>query len=451
MAAPPPDDARRLAWHVLNAVDAGAFSDAALGERLRAARLAPRDRALATQLVYGTLAWQGLLDRAIAERGRDPARLDAPVRTLLRLAIFQLTRLDRVPEFAAVDTAVELAKEVKRGAAAGLVNALLRRFLRDGKEITVPERAADLVAHLAVAYSHPPWLVRQWIDELGAADTEALLEANNAPAPTVVRVNRRRTDPDTALRALAAEGIAVRPGAFAAEALVIEPGGDPSALPGFRDGWWTPQGEASQLVVSLLDPPAGGCVVDACAAPGGKTTAAAERSGDQGLVVALDRHLSGIQHLRREAARLGLLTVRAAQADATALPLGAGWMADAVLVDAPCSGLGTLRQHPEIRWRRRAADLPALAALQARLLAAAAPHVRPGGALVYATCTITAVENAAVLDAFLASHPEFILDDPRPHLPAAAGPLIDSRGFLRTFPHRHGLDGFFAARLGRSR
>jgi 16S rRNA (cytosine967-C5)-methyltransferase len=442
----PPADARRLAWQVLNAVESGGFADAALGERLRGAKLASRDRALATQLVYGTLAWQGLLDRAIAQYGRDPRRLDPPVRTLLRLALFQLVCLDRVPEFAAVDTAVELAKEVKRGAAAGLVNAVLRRFLREGREIHVPARDADLEGHLAAHYSHPRWLVARWLAELGPTDTEALLAANNAPAPTVVRVNSSRIERSALARAFEEEGIASRPGAFAPDALVVEPGGDPAGLPGFRDGQFTLQGEASQLVVALLDPPSGGRVLDTCAAPGGKTTGAAERVGG-GVVVAMDRHRPGVQQLRREAVRLGLRNILALQSDATVLPLRSSWSADAVLVDAPCSGLGTLRQHPEIRWRRRPDDLGSLAALQVRLLAAAAPHVRPGGALVYSTCTISTVENEAVVEQFLASSAPFDIDDPRPHLPSAAQVLVDGHGFLRTFPHRHGLDGFFAARM----
>src|SRR5215468_9883593 len=262
---PATTDARRLAWHVLTAVEHGAFADAALGERLRTAALEPRDRSLATQLVYGTLAWQGLLDRAAAQAGRDPQDLDAPVRTLLRLALFQLVRLERVPHFAAVDTAVELAKEFKRGAASGLVNAVLRRFLRQGSRIDVAPREADLAGHLAAALSHPRWLVERWLAELGAAETEALLTANNTAAPTVARVNRRRADAAHIAAALEASGTAARPARYAADALILDPSGDPSRLPGFRDGWFSLQGEASQLVVAMLDPAPDARVLDVCA------------------------------------------------------------------------------------------------------------------------------------------------------------------------------------------
>jgi 16S rRNA (cytosine967-C5)-methyltransferase len=440
-------DARRVAWQVLNAVEDGAFADAALGAQLRAARLTPRDRGLATQLVYGTIAWQGLLDRAIAQGERDPQRLDVPIRTLLRLALFQLVRLDRVPEFAAVDTAVELAKEVKRGAASGLVNALLRGFLRHGKRVDLPSRDAGLAAHLAAAFSHPRWLVDRWLAELGAEETEALLAANNTAAPTAVRVNRRRAEPAQVIAAFAQHGAIARSSASVPDALLLEGGGDPPTLPGYREGWWALQGEASQLVAAMLGVGPGARVLDVCAAPGGKATAAAERSGDGGLVVAVDRHTAGLRVARRAALRLGLTNLVAVRADGAALPLDRAWTADAVLVDAPCSGLGTLRQHPEIRWRRRRGDIEKLALLQAQLLAAASAHVAPGGALVYATCTISAAENADLVSAFLAAHPRFAIDDPRRFLAPAAHAFVDARGFLQTFPHRHGLDGFFAARL----
>jgi 16S rRNA (cytosine967-C5)-methyltransferase len=451
LARPPSQtDARRLAWQVLTAVEHGAFADAALGERLRGAALTPRDRGLATQLVYGTLAWQGLLDCAIAQGGRDPQALDPPVRMLLRLALFQLVRLDRVPDFAAVDTAVELSKDVKRGAASGLVNALLRRFVRDGKRIVLPPRQEDLAGHLAAAYSHPRWLVEHWLDELGAVAAEALLAANNTSAPTVVRVSSQCGDMSRLVTAFAARGICARPAVYAPRALVVESLGDPSELPGYDEGWFALQGEASQLVVCMLGAAPGARVLDVCAAPGGKTLAIADVVGASGLVVAIDRQRGGLQRARREAERLALRNLACVQADAGVAPLAPAWTADAVLVDAPCSGLGTLRQHPEIRWRRTAHDLDDLAVRQLRLLAAAAAQVRPGGVLVYATCTISAAENTAVVAQFLAAHCEFAVDDPRPHLPPAAHTLVDHHGALQTFPHRHGLDGFYAVRLKRS-
>lgn len=447
MHRPPQGEPRRLAWRVLNAVEGGAFADAALGTTLRGAHLEPRDRALATQLVYGTLAWQGLLDHVLTQLGRAPRRLDVEVRTLLRLALFQLIRLDRVPAFAAVDTAVELAKTLKGGAPSGLVNALLRRFLREGRPLALPPES-DRARHLALATSHPQWLVERWLAELGTDDAAALLASDNQPAPTTLRALPGRVPRATVIAALADADVAARPTRWAADGIVLESPVDPTGLPGWRDGWFTVQGEASQLVAAMLGVAPGARVLDVCAAPGGKALAAAGVAGPAGLVLATDPYRPGLVRLGEEAARLGLRVLRV-RAAATQLPLTATTGFDAVLVDAPCSGLGTLRQHPEIRWRRQAGDVATLAVLQRRLLAAAAAHVRPGGVLLYATCTITRDENDAVVDAFLAAHADFATDDPRPVLPAAAGELVDARGALRTFPHRHGLDGFFALRMVR--
>ncbi|MEO8604489.1 MAG: 16S rRNA (cytosine(967)-C(5))-methyltransferase RsmB [bacterium] len=446
MAASPPDP-RRLAWQVLLAVEDGAFADAALGGALSGLRLETRDRALATQLVYGTLAWQGLLDHILKSLGRPPAKLDAPIRVVLRLALFQLVKLDRVPPFAAVDTSVELSKTVKGGVASGMVNALLRRFLREGKPLALPPQA-DRAAHLALTTSHPQWLVEHWRRELGDESTEALLVADNTAAPTVLRVNTARTSRERLLVALVDAGLAARPTPFAAHGVILEQAAELTQLLPWRDGWFTVQGEASQLVAALLGARPGTRVLDVCAAPGGKALAVAEAVGVTGRVVALDRAGAGLRNLRREAGRLGF-SLSPLQADATQLPLAPSQRFDAVLVDAPCTGLGTLRQHPEIRWRRTPRDVTELASLQRAILSSAAPFVRPGGGLVYATCTIVQAENDAVVDAFLAAHPDFAPEDAAPYLPSAAQTLVDARGALRTFPQRDGLDGFFAMRLKR--
>jgi 16S rRNA (cytosine967-C5)-methyltransferase len=325
-----------------------------------------------------------------------------------------------------------------------LVNALLRRFLREGRQLGLPPEEPR-AAHLALASSHPRWLVDQWVTELGEAEAAALLAADNQAAPTTLRVLASRVARETLIAALADAQVAARPAAYAADGVVLAAAVDPTTLPGFREGWFTVQGEASQLVAAMLGMGAGARVLDVCAAPGGKAVAAAGAVGSQGAVVAIDPYRGGLHRLRAEAARLGVRVARIC-ADGRALPLSPAARFDAVLVDAPCSGLGTLRQHPEIRWRRTAEDVATLATLQSELLAAAAPHVRPGGALVYATCTVSRRENDDVVAGFLATHDAFQLGDPRPYLPAAAGDLLDGQA-LRTFPHRHGLDGFFAVRL----
>lgn len=440
---------RRVAWEVLVAVESGGFADAELGRRLAVAALDRRDEALATRLVYGTLAWQGYLDHLIGQCGRPVARIDTPIRCLLRLAFYQLTKLDRVPAFAAVDTAVELSKDFKNGVATGFVNAVLRRFVRDRERLLLPAREADPAGYLSVMLSHPRWLVEMWIDEFGATDSEALLTADNEPAPTVLRVNRTRTDRASVLRAFEAAGVACRPARFSPDGVELLDGTTLASLPGYQDGWFCAQGEASQLVTALLGLVPGMRVLDACAAPGGKATHIAERMGGRGTVVAVDANLQGLTQLNDTAARLGLTCVKTVCADLfDAVREQPAF--DAILLDAPCSGLGTLRQHPEIRWRRSAASIVAAADLESRMLDALAGRLRAGGVLVYSTCTLTRRENDDVVNRFLAGHPDFRRGHAEPFLPAEAAALVDAAGILRTFPHRHGLDGFFAVRLERT-
>lgn len=440
-------NSRRVAWEVLNLVEDGAYADAELARRLGRSSLDTRDRALATRLVYGTLAWQAYLDHILAHLGRRAATLDAPVRTLLRMALLQLTKLSRIPEFAAVDTAVDLSKEFRRGTASGFVNALLRRFVRQGKSVPLPP-VSELVDHLSIKLSHPAWLVDRCLRELGQQDTEAFLAANNEAAPTVLRVNDSQTTRDAVLRELQEAGLAVRPTTIASGGVELESAADVSALPGYAAGRFALQGEASQLVSLLLGAKPGGAVLDVCAAPGGKTTQIAQIVGEKGTVVAVDGRTGGVAQVRRNASRLRLPRVLALVADSRALPLQASVSFDAVLVDAPCSGYGTLRQHPEIRWRRSARDVSQLAALQGQLLGAAARHVKRGGVIVYATCTVLREENEDVVTRFLAERNDFRFDI-APDLPEAMRRLLDPNGNLRTWPHRHGLDGFFAARLRR--
>ncbi len=442
-AAPTPHaparDARGVAHDVLLRVETtDAFADVLLARRLAA--LAPVDRALATELVYGALAWQGRLDHHLGQLVRGTvAALDPPVRVALRLGLYQLLFLDRVPAYAAVDASVRMAGGAGRGAA-GLVNAVLRRAAREGRHArALPDAAADPIERLAIEWSHPGWLVARLAREMDRAELPALLAAHNRRGPIAVRAQ-----PPGSREALAADlegdGVHVTASRWAPDGLVVPRGaGRLRELAEYAAGRLAFQGEASQLVCRLLGVASGDRVLDACAAPGGK---AAYLAALGGRVLALDPHPAGVGRIIGEAARLGLTTVEAAVADARRPPLHQPF--DAVLVDAPCSGLGTLRRHPELRWRRRSEDLPRLATLQGALLGGVAPLVRPGGILVYAVCSPMRAETDDVVAAFLTAHPRFVRE---PIGGLAPAEVLTSDGGLRTWPHRHDLDAFFAVRL----
>ena len=448
--------ARSVAFDTLRRVEEHeAHADAVLGTRLSRSRLGEADQALATRLVYGTLAWQGRLDWHLAHLCTSPPeRLDPWLRVILRLGLYQILFLDRVPAYAAVNTSADLAHRFKRGAATGLVNATLRRAAADPTALALPDPETDPVRAWAVRWSHPEWLVARWREELGEAGLESLLQADQEPAPTDLRVNTLRTDRMTLIETLHAAGLTgARTTAYSPVGIRLD-GPVQAASRAIPAGWSTIQSEASQLIAYLVAPRPAERILDACAAPGGKTTLLAALMQNCGEVLAVDVSERGLTQVRRRSEALGISIIRTRRIDARLLAKGPSGGAVAkpfhrVLVDAPCSGLGTLRSHPELRWRVQASDEHTLALLQGDILRSVATLCAPGGVLVYATCTINRTENDVVIQRFCTEHPGFQLEDPRPDLPASIRPLVDHNGFLRTFPHRHSIDGFFAARLRR--
>jgi 16S rRNA (cytosine967-C5)-methyltransferase len=311
-----------------------------------------------------------------------------------------------------------------------------------------PDEVADRAAaldYLSITLSHPRWLVSRWYDRYGFEDTERWLQFNNAQARLTLRANRSKITRDELTERLAQGGVRVTPGRFAPNALIVDAG---QPLRDVEDGWFVVQDEASQLVSLLVDPPAGARVLDCCASPGGKTTAVAAAMADAGLVVACDVRPKRIELLKRTVAASQSRAVQIVRADALR-PLPFSRAFHRVLLDAPCSGLGTLRRDPDIRWRRREEDLPALAAAQSQMLGHAAACVAPGGRLVYATCSSEPEENENVIDAFLATTRSFALADAR-GIAGVPPDIVDPRGCLRTLPHRHGLEAFFGAVLERT-
>jgi 16S rRNA (cytosine967-C5)-methyltransferase len=437
--------ARHTALQILLRVERdGAFADVLLGRQLHG--FAAADRRLITQLVLGTIAWQGRLDFELSRHSARPLSQLAPVAlAALRLGLFQVRILNRIPQHAAVDTAVSLTRELAGRGLAGFVNAVLRNAIRS--PITLPPRAAGETEYLAIAYSHPKWLVEKLIAWFGLQAAESLMAANNQPAPNALRLNLARGTVEDTVSLLARDGMTiVRRGRFPETVILDSAPVLDSAT--WRAGFFQIQAEASQLVARLLAPSAQAFVIDCAAAPGGKTTHLAQLIGAGGKVLALDLKFSGLMAIRSAAARLGYRNVLIARAD-TSLPLPVHpRSAQFVLLDAPCTGLGTLREHPEIRWRLSERDIQRMAALQKRMLGQAAAAVIEGGVLVYAVCSIAPQEGPEVIAAFLAENPDFELDRTPPAAEQFKG-FLDRDGCLRTRPDIDGLDGFFAARLSR--
>ena len=443
------DNPRRAAYDILLRVADGAFSDMVLDSTLSRSDFAPRDRRLVTELVYGILRLRGKLDFALTPFCDRPLeRLQPEVLWLLRLGAYQLLELDRIPPHAAVSTTVELARELRFDKATRLVNAVLRSLVRGRSAIVWPE-PRNIRPYLQQVCSLPAWLSKELMRGLPNVEAQAFGESLAAAPPLALRVNRLKQDPDIFLDALIRAGHEARPCRYAPEGVIVEKRGETS-LPGDAEGWYQVQDEASMLIAHLLDPEPGQRILDACAAPGSKTTHLAALTGNRAKILALDKYPSRVETLRRGVQRLGCQAIEAREWDLINPPdfLEPGSF-ERVLVDAPCSGLGVIRRNPEGRWNKTAANLRELAELQRRILDNVAPLVSSGGLLVYSLCTFSHCETDGVLDAFLAEHPEFRPEAPD-SLPEHWSGLFDERGTLHSYPHRHdGMDAFFAARLRR--
>jgi 16S rRNA (cytosine967-C5)-methyltransferase len=479
---------RELAFTALWRVAATrAYADIVLDALFNERRPERADKALASELTYGVLRWQLLLDHRLAELVDRPlAKVERKVLLALRLGAYQLLLLDRVADAVAVNDTVSLAPAKARG----FVNAVLRKLATTRHALPPLDAIADPIERLSIAESHPRWMAAEWSDRLGPEAAAALCRANNQRPGLTLRVNALRTGREALIRLLAKDGIAAEPGRFSPLAIVLAKSESPRNLPGYDDGLFAIQDEASQLVPFILAPRPGELILDACAAPGTKSLQLMQLMNTHGRVIALDLHPARLQRMAPEAQRLGLKNITRIAGDAT-MPItfteensddannekdrradpgadpgadrGAGAptrapllparfkdaLFDRILVDAPCSGLGAIRHRPEIKWTRTPEDVAAMASLQSAILANVAHYLKPGGILVYSTCTFTLAENEAVIQSFLASSP-FTQEDPAHDLPpplrSSLSPLIHSLT-LRTWPHLTGTDGFTVFRL----
>lgn len=450
MAAVQTRTARAVALEVLHRVEVGdAYSNVLLHRVLGREPLSDHDRALITELVLGTLRQRALVVHALgAHLSRPLEHLPALIRSVLLLGAYQLLFLRRMPRHVAVHESVELAKRVGHRGTAGLVNAVLRRIADEGMP---PLPGGDEPASVALRHSHPSWLAARWIGRWDLRFAEELMDGDNAVPPTSLRVNTLKTTLDSLRAALADAGVASEPSAIAPDGLRIAAGGYGERLPMYEAGLFHMQDEGSMLVAHAVAPQPGEVVIDACAAPGGKTGHLAQVMQDRGRVIAADVDPAKLQALSMQMSRLGVEIVEAHHLDAREVGRAFTEQADAVLVDAPCTGLGVVRRRPEIKWRVRAEDLTAAMADQLEMLYGVARAVKRGGRLIYSVCTLEPEETRDVVARFLVRFPEFAPDgfDGPPALSRAQA-RAGREGEALLFPHLDGTDGFYIARMRRA-
>lgn len=431
---------RDASLSILLAVDKNqAYSNLLLHETIKRHKIEPKDRALLTEMTYGTLQHKMTLDYYLAPFIRG--KIDHWVRWLLRLSLYQMHYLTRIPPHAAVNEAVEIAKRRGHKGIASTVNGILRSILRQGVRST--DEITDPIERLAIATSHPDWLVQRWVEAYGMATTQAMLEENNVPPVQTVRVNTTKATVADVVASLTAEGIKVEQSTLLTECLHIT-GGQAARTKAFADGLMTIQDESSMLPATVMNPQPDWRVLDMCAAPGGKTTHLAEKMNDEGSILALDLHPHKLELIDQNTARLGLESVDTAPLDGRKAPEYLALESfDAVLVDAPCSGLGVMRRKPDIKYTKREEDLESLQAIQLSLLKAATRLLKPGGLLIYSTCTVDKTENEGTVAQFLQDVKK-MQSTPLQNLPAALN-AKQQDGMLQVFPQDFGSDGFFVA------
>jgi 16S rRNA (cytosine967-C5)-methyltransferase len=409
-----------------------------------------RDAAFVTALVYGVLRWRRRLDGIIGTVSTTPlAKLNPDVINIVRMGLYQIIFMDRVPNSAAVNTSVDLTKALKKKWLTGFVNGVLRNALRRLPEIECPSSAKDPIQALSVVQSMPKWLVRRWVGQFGLRETTSLCESINRIPLLTLRTNTLKTDQPTLIRNLQDIVEVVRPSAYTPDGIVLEGlTGHLFSSPAFEKGWFQVQDEAAQAVSYLLAPKPGQTILDACAGLGGKTAHIAALMENSGRITAMDRDGRKLEKLDKEMQRLGITIVSSQTGD---LEISSSSkdneQFDRILLDAPCSGLGVIRRNPDAKWSRKPQDIDRCARRQMRLLDNIAPRLKPGGVLVYAVCSTEPEETHEVINSFLNKQANFVIDENSPEVPPAIAPLLDQGGWLKTTPHRHGTDGFFAVRL----
>ena len=439
---------RELAISILVKVQEGSYSNLLLNQYLTD-DLPQKDRALVTQLVYGVIQNKLFLDHIISQFSKiSLSKLNPFVKNAIRLGIYQVLFLDRVPDFAAVNESVNLVKRHEGRGAANFTNAVLRNVIRKKDSIYLPDKDKDLANYISIFYSFPDWMIKRWLGIFGPDFTERLCKAFNEPPNLCIRVNTLLTNRENLLQQLRNEGVADIPGKFAEEAIYILKGPQLNQLKSFKEGLFTVQDESSIIASLAVMPKAGEQVLDVAAAPGGKSTHMAALMQNRGKILSWDIHPHRVKLIEENAFRLKVSIIQAQIKDARIPDDTIANSFDKVLIDAPCSGLGVIRRKPDIKWSKEPKDIEALKREQEYILSVCSKYVKPGGAIVYSTCSIDPEENEKVVEDFLAKNQDFTYDDLRPYLPEALHEGLKSPfGHITLYPHIHGTDGFFVARL----
>jgi 16S rRNA (cytosine967-C5)-methyltransferase len=406
------------------------------------------DRAFLTELTYGALRWRGRLDWIIRHFANIPLeKIESAMLNTLRLGLYQIFFLTKTPASAAVNESVELAKKIRGKGGGGFVNAILRSAIREKETIPYPDERQDPALHVAITQSHPLWLVQRWIEELGVEETLKVCSANNRIPTLTLRTNTLKIKREDLIEKLEEKGFTSVPTPFSDDGILLKDGPPTSELPFLKEGLFVIQDEASQLITLILDPRRGEKILDACAAPGGKTTHIAQRMENLGEIYAFDLRQEKLKQIEEGCKRLGIKIVRTKIGNAVnSLQAPEEFKFDRVLADAPCSGFGTLRRNPDLKWRKDKEDIERLSKLQLSILKNLSGYVSERGLLVYSTCTVFHEENEDVVERFLSEHRAFKLDSLAEVLPEKCHFFI-KKGYFKTFPPADELDGFFAARL----
>lgn len=445
------DIARETALKILYEVlEKGAYSNISINKHLESGSLKSIDRAFITELVYGVIKWKLSIDYVIEQFSSVRMGKISPwILDILRLGTYQLLYMQKVPESAACNESVNLSKKYGHSASSRFVNGVLRNIARNRNNIRYPDENEDEAVFLSVKYSHPVWMVKNWLERFGRDFTESLLRSNNEVPDLTVRVNTLKTSKEQLIKSLGEHGIEAMEGRYADNALILKNASAFSGLDAFKMGHFQVQDESSMLVGKILDPMPGQLVIDVCSAPGGKATHMAELMKNQGTVIARDVHPHKIKLIEEAANRLGIDILKTGIFDASELDKTLEGKADRVLVDAPCTGLGIIRRKPDIKWARSVGDKKEIVGLQMKILEASSNYVKPGGILAYSTCTIEREENQGLLEDFLSRNSAFEPDDLSPFLPDGLKGNYPGGGVIQLFPNVNNIDGFFISRMRR--